>query len=100
MVNHRNSNPVYNCMSTETRMTKKNSRMRPKFWYCPFCGYMFMDTGKGSLNDMCCPMCGEEVMPCWKCIAKGEFDTTLCRKCENKADCQARFAAKNLPFAL
>ena len=78
----------------------KESKMRPKFWYCPFCGYMFMDTGKGNLNEVCCPMCGEEVMPCWECIAKGEFDATLCRKCENKRKCQAKFAARNLPSTL
>jgi hypothetical protein len=64
--------------------------MRPKFWYCPFCGYMFIDTG-GSEAVRNCPMCGEEAMPCWECIAKGEFDTTLCHKCENKAECQTRF---------
>jgi hypothetical protein len=68
--------------------------MRPKFWYCPFCGYMFMDTRKGSAGEVCCPMCGEEASPCWECIAKGELDITLCQKCENKAGCQARFAVR------
>jgi len=75
-------------------MAQKKSKMRPKFWYCPFCGYMFMDTGKGSVGEVCCPMCGEEAMPCWECIAKGEFDTSMCRKCENKAECCTKFAAK------
>jgi len=74
--------------------------MRPKFWYCPFCGYMFVDTGKGSMNEVCCPMCGEEAISCWECIRSGEFDTTLCRKCENKSECQTGFAAKKQPFTL
>jgi len=45
-------------------------------------------------------MCGEEAMPCWECIAKGEFDKALCKKCENKSECRTKFAAKKLPFAL
>lgn len=58
---------------------------------------MFMDTGKGNLNQMCCPMCGEEVLPCWECISRGEFDKTLCNKCENKPECWIKLRVKKLP---
>ena len=74
--------------------------MRLRFWYCPFCGYMFIDTGKGNIDEVCCPKCGEEAMSCWECIRSGEFDTTPCQKCENRTECLPKLAARKLPFTL
>jgi len=73
--------------------------MRPKFWYCDFCGYMFLDEGGSSPIDKLsdgtygrnCPMCSEDVCPCWERISSGMFDGTLCQNCENKPDCWTRF---------
>ena len=74
--------------------------MRPKFRYCPFCGYMFLDTGRGNIEDVCCPMCGEETLPCWECIANREFDKSLCQKCEHKTECWNKLTVKKLPSHL
>ena len=58
---------------------RKVLNMRPKFWYCPFCGYMFIDTG-GSEAVKNCPMCGEECMPCWECTRSIQKVTQQFRK--------------------
>ncbi|HEY48457.1 MAG TPA: hypothetical protein G4O13_00245 [Dehalococcoidia bacterium] len=73
--------------------------MRPKFWYCDFCGYMFLDEGgRGPVEKLAdgaygrnCLMCGEDAWPCWERISSGMFDETWCKNCENKAECWAKF---------
>lgn len=81
------------------RLVQKELDMRPRFWYCHFCGYMFMDTGDaeaserriGDTFEESCPMCGEEATPCWECISAGVFDESWCDTCENKPVCWATF---------
>ncbi|HUV52200.1 MAG TPA: hypothetical protein VMW64_03895 [Dehalococcoidia bacterium] len=64
--------------------------MRPKYWYCPFCGYMFMETGAArATGHRDCPMCGEECLPCWECLNTGEFNEVMCDGCGSKTECQA-----------
>jgi hypothetical protein len=72
--------------------------MRPRFWYCPLCGYMFLDkgtpenaeAGAGGRIEECCPMCGEDAVPCWECISGGVFSDDWCHTCESSAECQTR----------
>lgn len=67
--------------------------MRPRFWYCPLCGYMFFESadfpvgGAGLSRD--CPLCGGEAVPCWECIAGGVFDGSWCAACDRTAECRA-----------
>ena len=77
--------------------------MRPKFWYCTLCGYMFMETSGSpsvAVSGRNCPMCGEEATPCWECISTGVFDATWCERCENKAECWSRYLVRRSPAAL
>jgi len=69
---------------------RKALEMRPKFGYCPLCGYMFMDRGTTEAVEDC-PMCGEEAMPCWECISTGVFEDSWCNRCESRAVCRAKF---------
>jgi hypothetical protein len=60
--------------------------MRPKFWYCPLCGYMFLE-GEALNTAEDCPMCGEEAVPCWECISMGVFDDSWCDTCDRRPVC-------------
>ena len=77
--------------------------MRPRFWYCSFCGYMFMDRGwdtferpAGDTFNRKCPMCGEEATPCWECIFTGDFSEDWCDPCEERPGCWASFKRDRL----
>lgn len=60
--------------------------MRPKFWHCPLCGYMFVSREVAAGVEEC-PMCGEDALPCWECVRLGIFDASWCAGCENVGRC-------------
>jgi len=71
--------------------------MKPKYWYCQLCGYMYVEPnptvgnpGNGiSPPAMDCPACGAEATPCWDCVRMGIFDRTMCRSCPGESLCPA-----------
>jgi len=70
--------------------------LRPKFWYCPLCGYMFIG-GDVAAGPEECPMCGEDAQPCWECIRLGIFNDSWCARCKNTGLCDPLGGQEGLP---
>ena len=76
-------------------MSLQDGRITPRFWYCPLCGYMIVDRDSASAAGSHtsapeCPMCGEDTIPCWECIATHDFSEDWCAHCDRKTECEAR----------
>lgn len=74
-------------------MSVEDTRITPRFWYCPLCGYMMVTDGPGAAvasqaHSPECPMCGEDTVPCWQCIATRDFSKDWCASCDRKAQCE------------